>query len=411
MLVLQNNVEIIAGAKKCCIYDLNKGRLYSLDAQDANILVDILTQGTASKENVPQEYVDYLCANEILVEKENLCPQIEIKIDPCEVEFAWLEITQNCNLICRHCYEGASRTERKPEMSLKDYRFAIDTLKQVGVDRIQLVGGEPLMHSRITQLIEYVKGKFSFIEIFTNGTLLTDELLELMKNSGVSLALSVYSEKPALHDYVTRVNGSYDKTYAHIKKALDKGIQVRIASVEMKGIPKPSIRCFDVPQRSDLPRLTGRASMALYNRDMLRRKLITKDTFKSPIFAEDYYRNKVVHNCFGNQFYIDYSLDVYPCAMERRMRYGNLRSGKISEIINNQWTKFTKDKIEGCKDCEYRYACFDCRSDANQAPVNAKPWYCTYNPFAGEWEDVETFMDALLPDGMNKNMEYISPED
>lgn len=57
-----------------------------------------------------------------------------------------------------------------------------------------------------------------------------------------------------------------------------------------------------------------------------------------------------------------------------------------SEPLQNLW-KTTKDQIERCQDCEYRYACHDCRPLAEGATGNlyAKNPRCTYDPFKGEW--------------------------
>ena len=51
----------------------------------------------------------------------------------------------------------------------------------------------------------------------------------------------------------------------------------------------------------------------------------------------------------------------------------------------------TKDHVEKCKDCEYRYACNDCRPLA-QGSDSGKRWLassvdCLYNPYTGKWED------------------------
>ena len=403
MYALQNNVEIISGAKKYCIYNLNSGKMYSADSEAITYLNEILS-GKAEKVVSP-EFISYLLDNDILVVKGKEARKILEIHDQIHIDFAWIEITQNCNLICRHCYEGSSRADCRPEMSFEDFQFAIETLKKIGIDRIQLVGGEPLTHTKLCRFIDYVANKFSFIEIFTNGTLLTDSLLKKIKEAGISLAFSVYSENSRFHDYVTRTSGSFEKTYTNIKKAMENGIEVRTASVEMKEISDTQIISFNVPHRTDLPRLTGRANLSLYNRDMLRRKLITKETFKQPIVPEQFYRNKIVHNCFGNHLYIDCNLSVYPCAMERRVQYGNLRTTDKEELLHNPLRTMTKDKIDGCKDCEYRYACYDCRCDTNNASIQAKPWYCTYDPLQGIWEDVDTFIDGLLLSNSNKSEE------
>lgn len=391
MLVLQNNVFIVAGAKRYCIYDLNTKKLYSLDSEDFRQISRILE----GDQDISEEVLNYLLKSGLVVDNKDLIPPLSPTTVNC-TDFAWIEITQNCNLICRHCYEESSRAQKMPEMSFSDFQHVVNELQSVGVNRIQLVGGEPLLHSHIEQLIEYVRGKFSFIEVYTNGTLLNDRFLDFAKDNGVALAFSVYSEDASLHDSVTRTEGSFKQTYSHIKQAVSKGIQVRVSSVEMDGLPCFQFSDLEVPHKTDLPRLTGRADLSLYNRDMLRRKLITKSTFTAPIDPEAFFNNQTVHNCFGDHLYIDYRLNVFPCAMERRYCYGTLESAGLSEILGNSLANLTKDRIKGCCNCEFRYACYDCRADANNAELYDKPWYCTYDQENGIWLDEDLFIDSLL---------------
>ena len=89
-------------------------------------------------------------------------------------------------------------------------------------------------------------------------------------------------------------------------------------------------------------------------------------------------KNLFRHNCFSYKFYIDARLNLYPCVMERRIKYGNLKNDNIVNIINDNVVpiNFTKDNINGCKECEFRYCCFDCRPDSLSNNIKAKPWYC-----------------------------------
>lgn len=395
MFVLQNNVYIVSGAKKYCIYNLNNQKMYSLDSKFYKQLEGLLN-AKVPFEGALQSDVEYLLKEEIIAEKGKLFPVLKPYTYKFDINFAWIEITQNCNLLCRHCYEESARTKIKPEISFDDFKLAVNSLKSIGVNRIQLVGGEPLMHSKIEQFIEYAAQNFSFIEIFTNGTLLTNNILELIKEHGISLAFSVYSDNSVLHDFVTCTEGSYKLTDEHIRQALLKGIEIRIASVETKDTPRFQLSDLNILHCTDFPRLTGRANLSLYSRDMLKRKLITKNSFKKPLSTQYFFKNRVIHNCFGEKMYIDYELNVFPCAMERRVCYGNLREVCIQEMLENELARMTKDKINGCKDCEYRYACFDCRCDANNAPLGSKPWYCTYNPDEGVWIDEDEFVDMLF---------------
>ena len=66
----------------------------------------------------------------------------------------------------------------------------------------------------------------------------------------------------------------------------------------------------------------------------------------------------------------------------------------ITDIVNSEEFNFistlSKDKIEICKDCEFRYACKDCRPLGKSLDGNlwGKYAYCTYNPYIGRWQDV-----------------------
>lgn len=394
MYVLQSNVDIVAGAKRYCIYDLNTGKIYSLDSKHLGYLKDFI-KNEKSTEHIPKSIIDYFLESEIVVNKDKLTKKLESFDDSTLIDFAWIEITQNCNLLCRHCYKGSSKRVQKADMKLNCFKLAVDCLLEIGVKRIQLVGGEPFLHDEMEQMVEYTSGKFQSIEIFTNATLLTSERLDLIKHYEISLASSVYAEDPTIHDYVTISKGSFKSTYRNIKSALSRGIEIRIASIEMEGAPRFKFADLDVSHRTDLPRLTGRADLSLYNRDMLKKKLITKETFKKPIDPKSYFRNRRFHNCFGEKLYVDVDLNVFPCAMERRVSYGNLNGKSIREMLDSDLILMNKDKINGCKDCEYRYACFDCRADSKKAPINAKPWYCTYNQEEGVWIDEDVFIDSL----------------
>lgn len=396
MYYLQNNVEIVHGALYYCIYDLNNKKLYHLD-QDYVDYIDTLTKyNKESLSIVPQEAIDYLLSSGLIVSsKDQLNTAREKYSYQGNTSLVWIEITQNCNLKCKHCYEGASREKKTKEMSLEMFKYAIDRILNLGVKRIQLVGGEPLSHHSIDEMIKYVSGKFDFIEIFSNCTLLTDSLLDLIKHNNICLACSIYSADPTIHDSVTQTRGSYQLTKNNIDKAFAKGIKIRTASVEMIGVPHFKISDKSIEHRSDLPRLTGNANLTLYSDDMLLRKLITKKTFSKPIDPKTFYKNMTVHNCFGEKLYIDCDLNVFPCAMERRLKYGNLKMCSDYELVNNDIRFLNKDKVTVCRDCEYRYTCYDCRPDSNNSPVYSKPWNCTYDPYRGVWEKPEDFIKKI----------------
>ena len=75
------------------------------------------------------------------------------------------------------------------------------------------------------------------------------------------------------------------------------------------------------------------------------------------------------------------------------MNHGSLKDDNFS--LSEKIRYFSKEYVEECSQCEYRYACYDCRPDEISMDINAKPWYCTYNPALGEWEDKQEFIVKL----------------
>jgi len=88
---------------------------------------------------------------------------------------------------------------------------------------------------------------------------------------------------------------------------------------------------------------------------LIKEKLITLKSFKNLKIESSFIKKNVFrHNYFSYKLYIDSKLNIYPCVMERRISYGNLKQllQKNIETIN-----FTKDNIDGCKECDFRYCC------------------------------------------------------
>src|SRR5690606_33783526 len=84
-------------------------------------------------------------------------------------------------------------------------------------------------------LIDHARLKgFSFIEVFTNGTLLTEPLIRYFASVGVNVAISIYSYRQETHDTITGTKGSFEKTLNSLKLLLAYGVPTRCATIAMK---------------------------------------------------------------------------------------------------------------------------------------------------------------------------------
>ena len=96
---------------------------------------------------------------------------------------ATFELTERCNLRCLHCYiqqpagspEAASR-----ELTLPQVRTVLDKMADAGCMFLVLTGGEPLLRPDFPEIWRHAKGKGMLTTLFTNGTLLTPQIADLL---------------------------------------------------------------------------------------------------------------------------------------------------------------------------------------------------------------------------------------
>lgn len=95
---------------------------------------------------------------------------------------AQLIVTRRCNLSCGYCteYDGHS-----PEVSLDTLKERIDALHHLGVLNVALLGGEPLLHSRIVEVVAHADRQAQ-VSITTNGFLISDRLIEDLNAAGLA---------------------------------------------------------------------------------------------------------------------------------------------------------------------------------------------------------------------------------
>jgi radical SAM protein with 4Fe4S-binding SPASM domain len=73
--------------------------------------------------------------------------------------------------------------------------------------------------------------------------------------------------------------------------------------------------------------------------------------------------------------------------------FGNINESSLTEVLDykeeevHKYWNITKDQIEVCKDCEFRYICTDCRAFRESDNIYSKPLKCNYNPYNGKWGD------------------------
>lgn len=134
-------------------------------------------------------------------------------------------ITTNCNLFCKGCYARANKScgegLRKEELSSEMWGRIFKEAKELGISFILLAGGEPLIRRDVIEKAAEVKE--IMFPIFTNGTMLKEEYIELFdKNRNLVPMLSIEGDKNQTD--ARRGEGTYDILINVMDTLRDKGI-------------------------------------------------------------------------------------------------------------------------------------------------------------------------------------------
>ena len=134
-----------------------------------------------------------------------------------------LEPVSACNLRCPFCMQVdekfTSNQEMMGMMDLDLFKKIIDEAHEFGTQTITLIGrGEPTIHPRLGEMLEYCSGKFIELKMNTNATLLNEKLIHQILKSGVTdLVFSVDSYYKEEFESL-RVNANFEKVVENIKK-------------------------------------------------------------------------------------------------------------------------------------------------------------------------------------------------
>lgn len=135
-------------------------------------------------------------------------------------------ITQRCNLKCLHCYAQATREGAPDELSTEEGMVLLEDLAAFGAPVILFSGGEPLMRPDLTELIKKAVSLEMRAVISTNGTLITREKAEELKDLGLSYVGISLDGTEEVNDRFRKVKGAYKRALAGVKNCQAVGLKV-----------------------------------------------------------------------------------------------------------------------------------------------------------------------------------------
>lgn len=291
-----------------------------------------------------------------------------------------LDVTYRCNEECVHCYLDH---EDHGEMTTAEIKNLLDQLAAAGVFFLTLSGGEILMRKDFFEILEYARALLFSVKLKTNAVLIREKQADRIKALGVeSVQISVYSHRSEVHDSITKVPGSLQRSVNAIRFLKARGLKVIIANVLMlqnvrdyAGVralaAELGVECTIDPTIT--PKMDG-------DRTLLN-MAVGEDTLKE-VFRDEKLVGNVEEFCAPPKKANEDDLDVIPCSAGHTACYvspygdvypcvqfplpsGNVRQTKFLDIWRhsdqlNEVRAITARELPSCSQCTHVVSCTRC---------------------------------------------------
>lgn len=162
-----------------------------------------------------------------------------------------VSVTDRCNYKCVYCRTGNDGAQYA-ELPVADYLRIVRILVDLGIEKVRLTGGEPLLRKSLPELVRELAKLRTAVDhapldlaLTTNGHLLA-EMSQPLKDAGLSrVTVSMDAVDPDIFARITRVPGSFHKVLAGIRAAQRVGLgPVKVNCVLLRGFNEDQIVPF-----------------------------------------------------------------------------------------------------------------------------------------------------------------------
>jgi radical SAM protein with 4Fe4S-binding SPASM domain len=205
------------------VYNIDTDELYDLDEESFEFLKKCSSESGGRSDC--RDFTDYCLAEGILVTQAVQGRRPPLLEHPFpSLRYLELQITDSCNLNCRHCYIGE---KGEAELSLDEIRKVLEEFEKMQGLRLLITGGEPLLHSSFAGINDMLPA-FSFRKVlFTNGTLLKEETIERLNVHEIQISIDGLEDS---HDLL-RGRGTFRASLDAAGKCLAKGFAVSVSTM------------------------------------------------------------------------------------------------------------------------------------------------------------------------------------
>ena len=161
-----------------------------------------------------------------------------------EINYARISVTDRCNLRCRYCMPecGVKKIPHADILTLEEILRVVKIFSRLGIKKIRLTGGEPLLRRNLSLLISEIKNISGIEQVFltTNGVLMKNLAPELISAGldGINLSLDTLDEN-------TFNNLTRRKLFNHVLDGfyylIDKNLSLKLNCVPLRGVNESEI--------------------------------------------------------------------------------------------------------------------------------------------------------------------------
>jgi AdoMet-dependent heme synthase len=208
------------------LYDIEKDELYELNEDGFKFFLRICGGERPPVRQEDEEFIQF-CLSENLITFSGTPFQrnIVLNLSPTpSLRYLELQITNRCNLQCRHCYIGEGAHQ---DLSRKQIQRVLEEFEEIQGLRLLLSGGEPLLHPHFWEVNEGLRDYAFRSVLLSNGTLVSKEVARKLHVHEVQISLDGMKEG---HESL-RGKGTFEKTIMAIDHLQEANIRVSVATM------------------------------------------------------------------------------------------------------------------------------------------------------------------------------------
>ncbi len=340
----------------------------------------------------------------------NIPPQLLQFSDVNRPLVVW-NMTNRCNLRCKHCYIEAEDRSYQNELSTEEARNFIYDLGQMKAPVLLFSGGEPLIRKDLFELGALAVEQGLRPVISSNGTLIDDEAARKIRDAGFQyVGISIDGGRKT-HDEFRNLDGAFDMALRGVRACKDNGVKTGVRFTVNKYNQDDLPEVLDILEKENIPRFcmyhlvyagrgaemaamdtttrekrdildyVGRKTLELHQKG-IEVEILTTDNHADGIYLLNYIKKhdpqraeevinllKMHGGCSaGTKFAnVDPRGNVHPCQFWQDYTIGNIRDKPFSQIWTSDDELMVKLRekekhVTGkCGACNYKSLCSGCR--------------------------------------------------